>query len=283
MLTIFRHNFLRSKGQILGWGIGLALLGLYLVSFYDTVLAQREQLEGLLEAYPPELFAFFGGLDEMFSPQGYFHTYLFSYLPIVLGIFAVLAGSGLLASDEESGILDLVLSYPISRGELFTGRVLAFGAILLAILLVVWLGIVLFMPSSALEVSALAMIYPHLSVYGVMLVFGAMALFFSMLLPSRSAAAMVTGLILVASYFIESLGNLDEALLSVARFTPLHYYQGGLAIVEMNWLWFFGMIAAALVFTVLAWLLFERRDIRVGGEGGWRSPLRFRRAPSSEG
>jgi hypothetical protein len=28
----------------------------------------------------------------------------------------------------------------------------------------------------------------------------------------------------------------------------------------------------AVLFLLLAWMLFERRDIRVGGEGGWRLP-----------
>lgn len=283
MLTIFRHQFSRSKGQILGWGIGMALIGLYMVSFYDSIVDQREQLEILLEAYPPELFAFFGGIEDMFSPQGYFHTYLFSYMPIVLGIYVVLAGSGLLAGDEESGTLDLVLSYPISRAGLFAGRTLAFGAILFSILLIIWLGIIAFIPSSALEVDALSLAYPHLSAFAVMFLYGAMALFFSMLLPSRSMAAMITGLVLVANYFIDSLSNLDESLQSIARYLPLHYYQGGLAMEEMNWSWFIGLVTAGLVLTFLAWLLFERRDIRVGGEGGWRAPIRFRRRRLPEG
>lgn len=283
MFTIFRHHLLRSKGQILGWGIGLALLGLYMVTFYDTIVDQREQLEVLLEAYPPELFAFFGGIEDMFTPQGYFHTYLYSYLPIVLGIYAVLSGSGLLASDEESGTLDLVLSHPVSRLGLFTGRTMAFCTVLFAILLIIWLGIVAFIPSSRLEISALTIAFPHLSAFAVMFLFGALGLFLSMLLPSRSIAAMVTGLLLVSNYFIESLSNVDESLRSVAQYMPLHYYQGGLAMEEMNWSWFFGLIIAGLVFTLLAWLLFERRDIRVGGEGGWRAPVRFRRARSSQG
>jgi ABC-2 type transport system permease protein len=282
MFTIFRHHFWRSKGQILGWGIGLALVGLYMVTFYDTIIDQREQLEGLLEAYPPELFAFFGGIEDMFSPQGYFHTYLFSYLPLVLGIFAVLAGSGLLASDEESGTLDLVLSYPISRAGLYAGRVLAFSAILFSILAIIWLGIAAFMPTSQLELSSLALAYPHLSAFAAMFLYGTLALLLSMLLTSRSMAAMVSGLVLVANYFIESLANLDESLRSLARFLPLHYYQGGLAIDGMNWSWFSGLMLGGLALTFLAWLLFERRDIRVGGEGGWRSPVRLRKARASQ-
>jgi ABC-2 type transport system permease protein len=56
----------------------------------------------------------------------------------------------------------------------------------------------------------------------------------------------------------------------------MKYYQGGLAIRGMNWEWFAGLMIAAAVFALLAWWLFLRRDIRVGGEGGWKLPnLRF--------
>jgi hypothetical protein len=31
-------------------------------------------------------------------------------------------------------------------------------------------------------------------------------------------------------------------------------------------------LALAILFAIVAWWRFERRDIRVGGEGGWRRP-----------
>ena len=35
MLTTFRYGFKWLRSQILGWGLGIASLGLLLVSFYD--------------------------------------------------------------------------------------------------------------------------------------------------------------------------------------------------------------------------------------------------------
>ena len=48
----------------------------------------------------------------------------------------------------------------------------------------------------------------------------------------------------------------------------------GDAIDGLNGSWFAGLLAAAGLFAGLAWWCFERRDIRVVGEGGWRWPLR---------
>ena len=57
MKTIFRYRLARLRGQILGWGIALALLSLLLAQFYGTMLDQQEQFEELIESYPDELMA----------------------------------------------------------------------------------------------------------------------------------------------------------------------------------------------------------------------------------
>jgi ABC-2 type transport system permease protein len=274
MVTILRHNFWRSRGQILGWGIGLALLGVYVLAFYSTIMEQREQIERLLEGYPPEVMAFFGGAQDFFTPSGYIHAYFFSYMPLVAGIFAVLAGSGMLVRDEENGILDLVLAHPISRTRLFWGRLLAFIATTFAILAITYLGLLFVLPTSEMNISILDLALPFVSLLALLMFFGGLALLFSLLLPSSRTAAMASGMVLVASYFITSMANLDENIERMARFSPVTYMQGGHAVEGLNWEWFMGLVSFSLVFALLSWFLFEKRDIRVGGEGGWRLPVR---------
>jgi ABC-2 type transport system permease protein len=269
---IFRYAFARFRGQILGWGISLALLGGYLVSFYDTIAGQREMFEQLMASYPPELWAFFGGMTDLLTPEGFLGMEFFSYMPIILGIFAVLMGSGLLASDEEKGVLDLVMAHPVSRTALFTGRLLAFVTATVGILVIVWLGFMVGMNWSMIDLGWGEMALPFLTLLAELLLFGTLALLLSMALPSRRLAAMVSGLLLVASFFITSLARIDQDLETVARLSPLNYYQGTGAISGLNGEWFGGLMVAAVIFALLAWWRFERRDIRVGGEGGWRLP-----------
>lgn len=274
MFTEFMHILRRNRVQILAWGLGLALLAGYLINFAETFIntEQQETLAQLFEIYPEELMAFFGDMDQMFTPTGFIHIEFFSYMPIILGIFAVLAGSGLLVGDEENGIMDLVLSYPISRSAFYWGRLLAFVLSTMLILFIVWLGFVLVIPSTSLGISAGEMILPILSLFSVLMLFGTLSLILSMLLPSRRLAALIAGVLMVASFFITGLSSLDERLEMIARFSPLNYYQGGDAINQMNWEWILGLLGFSLLFVLLAWWAFQRRDIRVGGEGGWGLP-----------
>jgi ABC-2 type transport system permease protein len=274
--TISRYTLTRFRGTIIGWGIGLFLLGLMVMPMWDVVLRQRAELEQVLAKLPPFMKAAMPGLDQMFTPAGFLSARFFSLMPLILGIYAVLGGSGLLAGDEENGTLDLVLAHPISRSGLFLGPLAGFAAATLIILAIGWVALVVPMQWSSLEVGAGALVLPFLSLLAVLLLFGTLALLLSMLLPSRRSSAMAAGLVVVGSYFLSTFARLNPDLEALARLSPLDYYQGGDAIKGMNVAWLGGLLGVAGLFTILAWRLFECRDIRVGGEGVWRWP-RWRR------
>jgi ABC-2 type transport system permease protein len=273
MLTTLRYALVQFRGQILGWGLGIAALGLILISFYDVFMEQQADFMQMLESYPPEFLAFFGGdAASMATPDGYLGMYGFSMLPVIVGIFALIAGSGLLASDEESGRLDLIVAHPVSRAALFWGRLAGFVVSSVAILILGWLGFAVLLGGSSLDVSWGEMALPFLPVLAQVLIYGTLALLFSMLLPARRLAAMAAGLVMVISYFASSMATLNESLAAVARFLPYDYFQGGDALSGLNFTWFLGLLAGSAVLALLAWWRFQRRDIRVGGEGGWRLP-----------
>jgi ABC-2 type transport system permease protein len=279
MLTTVRYTITALRGQILGWGLGIAALGLILVSFYDIFMEQQTDLLQMIESYPPEFLAFFGGdATTIVKPEGYLGMYGFSLLPVIIGIFAVLAGSGLLASDEESGRLDLIVAHPVSRAGLFWGRLAAFAGATLGIVILGWLGFSVLLGGSSLDVSWGQMALPFLTVLVQALVYGTVALLLSMITPSRRLAAAGAGVVLVTSYFLSSMASMNDSLASVAKLLPYEYFQGGEAIGGLDLTSFLGLLAASAVLALLAWWRFERRDIRVGGEGGWKLPsFPFRR------
>jgi ABC-type transport system involved in multi-copper enzyme maturation permease subunit len=108
--------------------------------------------------------------------------------------------------------------------------------------------------------------------------FGFMALFFSMILPAGRAAGGLTGALLVANFLLIGISGINEGLKPLYEITPFHFNQGAKAIEGINWGWIGGLFSAALIFALLGWWRFSDRDIRVGGEGGWRLKLpKFRR------
>jgi ABC-2 type transport system permease protein len=245
-------------------------MGTMAVVRYNLMQDNQDAIRQLLAGSVGDFVRMFGDIDRLTTPGGFLSLAFFAYMPLVVGVFAVLTGSGLLVADEENGTLDLVLAHPVSRTSFFAGRLLAFGAATIAILMLSWLGFVVTMPWSRLNISGWSIARPYISLAAVMCFFGNFALLLSMVLPARRTAAMTAGVVLLVSYFLTTLARLDKGLEPVARFSPIYYYQGGEAIEGLNALPLAGLLASAAVFALAAWWLFERRDIRVLGETGWR-------------
>jgi ABC-2 type transport system permease protein len=283
MIPIMSNQLSRLRGQILGWGLSLGLLAGFMTLFYDTIAEQKENYLKLMAGYPKEMLAFFstGSVMELFTPSGYLNLEFFSYMTIVIGIFVVLAGGGLLAGDEENGTLDLILAYPVSRSVLFVGRMFAFLMATIAILVLTWIGFAIVVPGTMMDLTPGELALPLVSLFGILMIFGSLALLFSMLLPSQRLAAMTSGIVMVASYFINAMSKINDDLEPVAKLLPFRYYLGGMAIDGMNWGQWAVMLGISALFVVLAWWRFEQRDIRVGGEGGWGIPFLAGRRPGN--
>ena len=271
MITEIIFTLRRMLGAILGWGVGLLLLAFLLVPLYETLFSpdQLFDMTAFIQSMPQEFMVFFGDMALISTPMGYLTVEFFSYMPVLIGFFMITTGSGLLINDEESGRLDLVLSHPINRVPLFAARCIAFLAAILGILLLAWLGVALPTLWTEIDITFGELIFPFLSMLGVLMVYGSLALLLSMLLPSRQIASMVSGFLLVASYLLTSLARLNSDLTALSRLLPFEYYQTNDAVTDFNLVWFVALLGVSLVLTLLAGVLFRRRDIRVAGEGSW--------------
>lgn len=270
MGTVFVHTLKRMRGALLGWGLSLAGLVVLFMSFYDDLAAQGAAMTELMKSYPPEVLALFGSVWDLASPQGFLGMYFFSYMPLILGIFAVLAGAGLLLQDEEDGVLDLLLAHPISRTQMFVGRLLGLMAVIAGILLLSYLTMLISMQWTQMELTAADLARPFIALYVQIFFLSTFPLMLSLLMPGRTTAAMTSGLLLVIAYFVNSLSMEVDGLHPAARFTPMHYYQGGEAIAEpLKWNYLLGLLALAAIFLLVAWWRWQGRDIRVSGEDVW--------------
>jgi ABC-2 type transport system permease protein len=279
MWAEFKHALRRLRGRIIGWSIGLSLYSLMMVFMYDTVLElMGTGAEELLAAYPPEMMAFIGVTDmfEILTPAGYIDAYFFAYMAVILGIFVIGAATGMLVSDEERGLLDLVLAHPISRTALFASRALAVAVSTSLILLLCWLSWAVPGGQTQLNLTWGEFLLPFIPLLAQLLLFGALALLLSFVLPSARLAGMLTGALLVGNYLLMGLYRLNDNLEVVVRLTPFYYYQGGQAVHGLEWGLLAAILAVTLLFTAVAWFLFQQRDIRVGGEGSWKLPWRKR-------
>ena len=274
-ITIASYSLKRSFSIILGWGIPLMLLGIITIPFYDLVAENEKQLRPVLDTLKPLLKSFVGGDEaaQVFTPEGFIALRYFAFRPVVMGIFGSVYGSGLLAADEERGILDFLLAHPISRSQIFWGRLLSFLVSLILILGFGWFGLWLgVLKAESMNFSPLKLWLPYLSVFAVTWLFACLSFALSMVMPSRSAAAMISGIIVLAGYIITNLSKAIKGLESWALFSPITYFQSNALMgLKLNPLTV--LFVSSVIFVAFAWKAFVNRDIRVAGDGGWKIPF----------
>jgi len=278
MGAIFMHTLKRMRGTILGWGLAFGVMAAFVGTLVDTMVKQGEILNELLSSYPATFKVMVGELTSVNTPEGFIGLEIFSFTPLILGVFAVIAGAGIVISDEEDGVLDLLMAKPLTRSALFFGRVIGLMVSIAAILSLILLGLLIANGiSEAMDMSIATLLNALIPLYIQVLFLAAFALMLSLLVPGKNLAAALSGILLIFSYFSNTLTAINEKFEIIAKFSPMYYYPGGQALTEsVNWGEQSVLLAISLVFIIVAWRRFLSRDLRVSGEGVWRFRLPIR-------
>ena len=262
--SLFAKTLRDLRGQILGWGIGAGLLGWMVIFLYPSFKDQTAALTEMLKAYPATLTGFFGDFTKLSTYPGWLNIELFSYGPPILAIFAVVVGTGLVAGEEEKGTLDLLLAHPIRRWQVVTEK---FAAFVVATVLIMVLVAIFFLSGSVMigQTSHLGRItLATMNIVPVTLASGAMALMASVLFRSRRLANMVALVVIIGSYFLESLGKTVEVLDPYRPIALYHYYDSSAALFEgIKWGDVGIMMGLTVLFFAISLFAFQRRDIAV--------------------
>lgn len=262
--VVFTHTLRRNWRQILYWGLGMGLLAWYIMAIIPNV-EMLEQMMRLLETMPPALMAAFGSPDiaALTTPDGFMGFAYFTYTGLLMSVWALVAGLNVTAVEEDRGIMDMLLSTPISRAQLVIEKLLAYVVVLVAIIVLSYvcmlLGTTFSLPMDMgkLLAGSLNMIPAGLTVLGFSAMVGA-------LVRSRSTALVLAVVFVVASYFIDFIGNAASgSAVAALRAVSYYSYYGGsqfasTGIVPGNVLL---LTVAGIVLGAISVVLFRRRDI----------------------
>ncbi|HSL00069.1 MAG TPA: ABC transporter permease subunit [Rubrobacteraceae bacterium] len=258
-LALVLHTLrLQRRGAII-WGLALGLYSAVMVASFTTFSADAEQMNQLLEAYPQELLDAFG-IQNLADVRNYMNSQVFLLAPLALAFFTILASAGAIAGAEERGTIDVLLGNPLPRWQLVVGHYTATALSLLGILVITGLmtwGTALLMDVALSLGSTVAAV---LNLWPICLFFGGLAMLCSAVFHRRALAVAIPAFLLFAMYLMDTIGRASESLEDLRPASVFNYY--GSAIEDgIDWPNFGGVTLVALLFVVLAVLVFRRRDI----------------------
>lgn len=265
--AIFMETLRRSWRQMFYWGILLALPGYYTIVLIPNVDTLK-QYEELMKSMPPILLQAFGASDvtTMASAEGFISFSFLTYSLIIMLVYAVLAGLNITASEEDDGIMDMLLSLPVPRWRVMAEKYAVYSLMCIGIIVLSYIGLYLGAASVTLEIDMSLITIGGLNIIlGLMLVMAFTALV-ATTVRRRSTATIIVVTVLIASYFINFLGNAASGTAAAALKVFSFFQYADAQYVVLN-----GFSAASLVILAVAtgvllagslWA-WERRDVGI--------------------
>ncbi len=265
--TIVGATLRASWKQILYWGLGLGALGLYI----DFIASSPDIISGyaeLLGSMPPAMLQAFGASDIalLTTSEGWIVSIFVSEAAIFLSVFAVLAGLSITANDEHSGLMDVILSLPISRAAYMLERWLGYALIGFAIVLLCALITVAGMMGLNVDAQTDVIFMSVMNLYPGTLLVMTVTCLLSTALRRRAAAIALSAAFVVLSYIFNIIGAsasgaIADLMERLSYFSYVHGEDFVLGVYDpANTL---VVLAAALIGFALSLKLFTSRDIGI--------------------
>ena len=262
-----------KRGSIIGWSLGMAGFVLLYVGLYPSFIEQIPDFEGLLDL--PIYQAL--GVSSMSTYAGWVSSTVLNFMPIILGVHALISGTGALAGEEERGTLENIAALPLARWQIVVSKFLAILFSLALILLLtagVTLGVTAWVESQiAIELDYGSIFLAIVAALPLLAFLAAAALFLGAFLATRSAASGLSIALLISSYLTNNLFGQIESLKDFKFLSPFHYFDAtetaftqGPAAGDL--LTLSGLTIALLLLAIIS---FQRRDLMVHA-WFWRRP-----------
>lgn len=263
---IFKRTLFDNRRSILWWGLGMALMGLYIVVAYP-MMEGFEEFGKLMES--PVFQVILGDVGELnwATPEGFLGIELFSWLPLILAVYAVMFGLSITGGEESRGTIDLLLTTPTPRWRVVVEKFLAYIAGIALILGITAIGMFIGIAvTPKMQPASDTLLWEMLNLMPTMLFIGALTLLFSTLMRTPGQAAGVAVAILVASYFLNSLADMsNNAVMRGLQYLSFYKYYAPLTVASsgINWIYFSLLLFVSAVLFDLSIYFFQRRDICV--------------------
>lgn len=267
MFTIFWRTIKDRKISLIVYVLAAVMFMWMYVAMFPSMQEQSEAIATAFDSFPEAFFKAFGIEDLNISTvENFLAMEHFSLVWPIMAIFLIVAIAGRgLAGQVEQGTVEILLSRPVSRLQIFIAKYLVGIFSLLVFTVVSVFGIV---PLAAIH-NIDYVIGNFASVAVISFLFGwavlSVAMLFSAIFSERSRVYMVTGSILLIMYALNIAAVLLENLDNLKFASFFHYYNYNDALIRntLDTTCILVFIGVAVVCTIAGALWFRKRDITV--------------------
>lgn len=264
-MNIILRELKAGRKSLLYWSIAMVAFVVMTFAEFSAYYKNPEMLE-ILEAMPAEMLAAFGMENANLTTVSGYLSAAIPFINLALGIFALLLGNSLIAKEERDKTAGFLMTLPVTRKRVITGKLIA-AVISCAALLLIVVGSVLLstLPYEVERDFPLFMLLVSISTFIFKLIF----LSLGMLLAAVTRRYKISGGagvgIIFALYIASVIAGLSERAAFLQYLTPFSYFEAAGILQEMRLEPFFLALSATFIISALAatYLAYGKRDLYI--------------------
>ena len=269
--NLYRTELKRYRNSFIGWSISIIVFILLGMAFYPLLMQEDmlKQITAFLEnPFMKNMMTAFGAsIDIWTNVLGFYSTRNAMFIMLIGSFYSILLAGKILAREEQEKTAEFLLAKPVTRLEVVRSKLAVFLTYLIllnfVVLIIGFLSLEIFKGDSRYSLKAYFIHWFYALL--LMLAFGAIGLFLSLLIKRGRPITNLSIGIIVGAYFIDILSRVTPSAdkfgyLSPFKFVDQGVLQPGYALVGWRVMYFVGV---SLVFFALTFVLYKKKDILI--------------------
>ena len=260
----FENVFLKSlwdqRKAILGWGLGLAGLAFITLLAFPSI-GSNPEFDQLFKQLP-QLKGFLGDVAAFDTLEGFVTSQFLAFMPVILTIYVVMAATGTVTGEIESGTMDYLLAHPLPRWRVALEKYMALLVALVLICLIIGLGMWLGGVTIGQNVSFGTWMLAGIDIAPLTLLYGSVAFALACALRGRGIPIGVAVALAVAGFILNGLAPLVENIERYREWTIYYLFAASKPFSSgLEPFYTAILIAGSAAFLILGVGAFLRRDM----------------------
>ncbi|MFA9432378.1 ABC transporter permease [Egicoccus sp. AB-alg2] len=262
-LAVLRGVLRDRRRTLLLWSLAIAAVTAVYVSFYPA-MGDGADLSAFVENMPEGLVSALG-YDNIATPGGYLSSTVFGILgPALLLVFGIGWGGRTLAGAEEDGTLELELTHPVSRTQVYAERLLGLWLGLLLLVTIVFVVAFGLVTALDMELATSNLLAGTVGLFLLGLALSTVALAVGAATGRRGVAVGAAAGLAVVAFVADAIGPLVDGLGWLTDVSPWSWYLAGEPLLEGFDVTGLALLAAlTAVATVAGLVRYRQRDLGV--------------------
>jgi len=264
-MNIFIRELKANFRSLLIWSV-IVLLFVTVGFSKFSAYADNPELLAVLDGMPPALLnAFNLNAFNLTTVTGFFGV-MIAYFSVLLTVAAVMWGSDIITKEERDKTVEFSLTLPVRRETLVTAKTLAALVNCVGLLLVTWAATLVSATRYQPDGDYYAFVARGmLAMFIMMMIFLAVGIFLGCAMKRHKAAGSVAVSVLLGTYFLSFVTDLNHDLEFLRYFTPFKYFNPVALLHDAKYDATFVLLSAGIIVVCLigAYITYAKRDLYI--------------------